>query len=409
MKRAWVFVLGFLLLSQSLSYAELDVKGFVDTYHAVRIKAPQDYLTSRTRIRMEAYAESEDASMFTSFNAVKNHILPSRTGFELREAYIQYVAESWDLRAGRQIIIWGKADGVQITDVISPFDYTEFLAQDYDDIRMPVDAFKLRYLRDQMTVELVWVPVFQSSILPVGDNPWAIEADIPDDMEISYEDPVVPERKPGNSEIGGKVSFYLTGIDLAFSSLYTWDKFPVMNQTLVESPDGDRLTIQPEHNRLTFVGFEFSTAYRSLVFRGESAFYSGQYFEPQDISDGLLKKNTINWLLGVDWYPGGGWTLSAQFADFFILDYDEKIGSDQHEVQPTFSISKSLLRETLTLSTFGYIGINDSDLFNRSSMDYALTDGLHLEAGIDFFAGDEGAFGQYKDNTEVWFKAKYSF
>ncbi|MFC1713176.1 DUF1302 family protein [Candidatus Poribacteria bacterium] len=409
MKRVWIFALGLLLLSQQVSYAQLDVKGFVDTYHAARVKEPHDYLTSRTRVRLEAYADGEDASMFASFNAVKNHILPSRTGIELREAYLQYAAESWDLRAGRQIIIWGKADGVQITDVISPLDYTEFLAQDYDDIRMPVDALKFRYLRDQMTVELVWTPVFQSSILPVGDNPWAIGMDVPDDMEIYHEDPVVPERKLGNSEIGGKVSFYLPGIDLALSSLYTWDKFPVMNQTLTEALDTKYLTIQPEHNRLTFVGIEFSTTYRSFVFRGESALYTGQYFEPQDLSDGLFRKKTINWLLGVDWYPGGGWTLSAQFADFFILDYDEKIGNDRHEMQPTFSISKSLLRETLTLSTFGYVGINDSELFNRSSVDYELTDGLHLEAGIDFFAGDEGSFGQYKDNTEVWSKAKYSF
>ena len=30
-------------------------------------------------------------------------------------------------------------------------------------------------------------------------------------------------------------------------------------------------------------------------------------------------------------------------------------------------------------------------------------------AGADVFAGDEGVFGQYEDNTEVWIKAKYSF
>lgn len=75
----------------------------------------------------------------------------------------------------------------------------------------------------------------------------------------------------------------------------------------------------------------------------------------------------------------------------------------------TFNISKNLLRSTLTLSTSGYVGINDSELFNRSSIDYELTDGLHLEAGIDVFVGDDGMFGQYEDNTEVWFKAKYSF
>ncbi len=274
---------------------------------------------------------------------------------------------------------------------------TGFLAWDYDDIRMPVDAFKFRYLRDQMDVELVWVPIFQSAILPGDDNPWAIGGDIPEDIEISYEEPMTPDVEFGNSEIGGKVSLYLPGMDLAFSSLYTWNKEPVMNQTLEESEETDILTIRPEHHRLTFVGFEFSVPYGSFVFRGESAFLKGQYFEPQDPDHGLFKRNTVNWLLG------------AQFADLFIPDYDENIHSDQHEMLATFNISRNLLKNTLTLSAAGYIGVNELELFARSGVDYALTDGLHLEAGIDVFAGDEGVFGQYKDNNEAWIKAKYSF
>jgi hypothetical protein len=358
---------------------------------------------------METFAGDSDASIFASLNAIKNHVLPSQTGFELREAYLQYAAENWDFRIGRQLIIWGKADGVEITDVISPKDYTEFLAQDYDDIRMPVDALKLRYLRDQMTVEFVWVPVFQSAVLPVGDSPWAFGSDIPEDIEISYKDPVVPEKKLMNSEVGGRILFYLPGVDLAFSALYTWDRAPVMNQTVKDEAGIKYLTIQPEHHRLTFAGFGFSVPYRSLVFRGESAFFNGKRFEPEDPSDSLFERNSLNSLVGVDWYPGGEWTLSSQFAHYFIPDYDERISQDEHQMLATFSVSKNLLRNTLVLSTSGYVGINESEVFNRSSVDYELTDGLHLEAGVDVFAGDEGVFGQYEDNTEVWIKAKYSF
>ena len=72
-------------------------------------------------------------------------------------------------------------------------------------------------------------------------------------------------------------------------------------------------------------------------------------------------------------------------------------------------MSKKLLRNTLTLSTFGYVGIKERELFDRSSVDYALTDEIHLLAGVDVFVGNEGIFGQYEDNSEVWVKAKYSF
>jgi hypothetical protein len=398
-----------ILFIQGSAYAQLGIRGFVDTYHAMRVKEPQDFLSSRTRVRIEALGGDNNAGMFASFNAIKNHIIASQDGFKLREAYLQYASDSFDLRAGRQIIIWGKADGIEITDVISPKDYTEFLAQDYDDIRIPVDAFKIRYLRDQMTAELVWVPVFQPAILPRDDNPWAFGEDIPADLKISYKDPLIPENKLKNSEIGGRLLFYFPGFDLSFSSLYTWNKSPVMDQKRQDINGQENLIIQSQHHRMTFLGFGFSAPYKSLVFRGETAFFDGRRFEPEDPSDGLYEKNSLNWLLGVDYYPGSEWTITGQLADYVILDYDEHIADDQNEILVTFSVSKSLLRNKLSLSSSGYIGLNRGEFFSRSSADYELADGLHIETGFDLFVGDEGAFGQYEDNTEIWIKAKYSF
>jgi hypothetical protein len=401
-----VLVSLWLIIPAILLGADFEPQGFVDTYHAVRYSDPNDYLSSRIRLRLEMWMSGENASLFASMNAIHNNVITSNSGLELREAYMDYQAEKWDIRIGRQIIVWGKADGVQITDVISPMDLTEFLARDYDDIRMPVDALKFRYLREHTNFEFIWVPVFQAAIIPSGNNPWAVKTEFPADLNVTYENPLIPEKKFKNSEIGGKISFYLPGIDLALSSLYTWDKFPVMNQTRI---DDNNLSIRAEHHRLTFVGLEFSLPCHEFVLRGEAAYYKGKYLEPATLDDRLMQKNTINWLLGLDWYPGGNWSLSAQFADNFILDYDKKINNDKHNMISTLSISKKLLRETLTLSSFAYIGINNQDIFDRSSIDYALTDELHLSIGFDIFIGDEGMFGQFKDNNEVWVKAKYSF
>jgi hypothetical protein len=344
------------------SYAQLEVGGFVDSYHAVRIKKPNDFLSSRNRLRLEAYMEFDETYLFVSFNVMHNYILPEQTGTELREAWFDYASDNWDLRIGRQIIIWGKADGIQITDIISPMDLTEFLARDYDDIRMPVDAFKFRYLPEKINFELIWVPNFQGAVLPSGDNPWAVGTEFPADLNV--------------------------------------------NQIRI---DDDSLSVRFEHHRLTFVGLEFSMPYHEFVIRGEAAYYKGKYLEPASFDDRLMQKNTINWLLGLDWSPGGNWSLSAQFADNFILNYDKKILNEEHAMISTLNISKKLFRETLTISSMGYLGINDKDCFIRSSMDYALTDELHLLAGFDIFIGDKGMFGQFKDNNEVWVKAKYSF
>ena len=106
------------------------------------------------------------APLFVSFNATYNALLKERTGFELREAYLDHRQEHWGFRLGRQLVIWGAADGVRITDLVSPMDMTEFLAQDYDDIRMPVNALRFFVFNDKIKLELLAVPTFEGYKLP---------------------------------------------------------------------------------------------------------------------------------------------------------------------------------------------------------------------------------------------------
>jgi hypothetical protein len=384
------------------------VRGFLDTYHAVRVGEPNDFMASRSRFRGEFQKINGNSYFFVSLNAMHNRVVPELTGIHLREAYMEYTGQKWGFKAGRQIIIWGQADGMKITDVISPMDLTEFLAQDYDDIRMPVNALSITRFTDVWQLELVCVPLFQSYILPGGDNPWAL--DFSGGMDSVQ---VAPAREPGmslrNMEYGGKLAFYLPGIDLEFSALHTWNKMPVYSYQM-EEPGGG-LILVPEHHRMGFVGFGFSKSLSAFIIRGESAFYFNRKFSPaiSFMECGLQERNSINYLLGLDWYPGGEWTVSGQFSDEWILKHSDMIQVSEHRLISTLGVSKKLFHSNLKLSCFAYFELQESSLFSRLSADYALSDNIHISSGFDWFHGDSGMFGQYQENSQVWVKAKYSF
>ena len=101
---------------------QVQVKGFLDTYHAARTEGKGDWMASRTRARGELTLEKGGARLFVSMNAIYNALLKEQTGITLREAYLSYAKGNVDLRAGRQIIIWGVADALRLTDQISPMD-----------------------------------------------------------------------------------------------------------------------------------------------------------------------------------------------------------------------------------------------------------------------------------------------
>ncbi len=381
-------------------------KGFVDSYHAARIEEQNDFMASRSRFRGELEKVNGNSYFFASINAVHNNVLPELTKIQFREAYLEYTGEKWGFKAGRQIIIWGKADGLRITDVISPMDLTEFLAQDYDDIRMPVNGLIINKFGKNWDLDLVCVPVFESYIIPGANNPWGTDFS---ELGLVEDETNTPNFTLSNMEYGGKLSFYLSGIDFDISALNTWNKAPVYSYSVNDSTGA--MHIRPEHHRLGFVGVGFSKSLSAFIIRGESAFYFDKKFtpKPENYQVGLLESNSINYLAGVDWYPGNEWTITGQFSDEYILDYTSENALNEHTYVSTIGISKKILHSTLSLSTFGYIGLNEGDFFNRTSADYSLSDNIHLTAGFDWFHGDSGVFGKYNKNSQVWIKAKYSF
>lgn len=402
-----IYTISFILLTLFLSGQNSDnirVSGFVDTYHAMRIKEPNDFLASRSRFRGEMQKISGRSYFFTSVNAVYNEVVPELSKIGFREVFLEYTADNWGFKAGRQIIIWGKADGLRITDVISPMDLTEFLAQDYDDIRMPVTALVINKFSTNWVLDFVVVPAFQAYRLPGVDNPWGFNFG----EDIIMEEAIEPAVKWSNIEFGGKLSFYLSGVDFDISALRTWNKSPVYSYYLDESSN---FHMKPEFHRMGFVGFGFSKALSQIIVRGESAFYFGKEFSPaiENYEIGLQEKNSINYLLGIDWYPGNEWTFTGQFSDEYILDYSSTIENPEHTCVSTLGVTKKVIRSTLAISSFAYIGLNEGDFFNRTSIDYALTDNIHVIAGADWFHGDAGLFGQYNDNSEIFIKAKYNF
>lgn len=399
--------LGF--VGPGLSAQTLDFSGFIDSYHAVRLGSPNDFMSSRSRLRAELKANSGNSWLFASLNANHNYLLPSRTFIELREAYFDYTAKNWDLRIGRQIILWGISDGLRITDLVSPLDLTEFLARDYDDIRIPVDAIKWRYMDNAVKLELLFVPVFQSYIIPDDPaNPWTITHPS-DGPEIIFAPVLQPEMNIRNSEFGGRLSFYLPGFDLSVCGLRTWNKLPVYERNF--SLAHDTLVLVPKHFRYTMVGLDFSRPQGSFVFRGEAAMYNGEPLSTDLVnqSNPVTRKTTMNYLLGVDWYASGNWTLTGQFSQKLILLYEDQLEDPENTFLATLGITRKLFRSTLSASAFSYVDLTNKGLFARCLLDYSLSDQIHLITGVDIFHGDAGIFGAYKNNSEFFIKAKYNF
>lgn len=383
----------------------VSVKGFIDTYHALRTESPYDWMASRSRVRGELSLEKGYAGMFVSANAVYNSLLKEQRGFFLREAYLYYAKSGWDIRAGRQIITWGVADAMRITDIISSMDFTEFLTQDYDDIRIPVNGVRVRYTRPKWSAEAVAIPVSSFYELPTdGNNPWAIS--LPGiSLPYTVDTGDTPDRRFRNIEYGGRVGAYLNGCDFSVSVLRTWNKMSVFRKSITENGS---LLCEGEYRRITMLGADLSVPLGKFVVRAEAAEYFGEAQEPV-VDAPVVTRNSTNALIGIDWYAGNDWQVGVQYFHKYISGDLSGISSYCNSGMATVRISKDLLRNTLNLTTFAYVDVANGGVYNRLSADYGLTDQIHIFLGYDFFHADKGQFAMYGRNSEVWVKFKYSF
>ena len=89
----------------------------------------------------------------------------------LRELYMDTAVGDWDLRLGKQQVVWGTADGIKLLDIINPTDFREFSQNDMEDSRIPVwMANAERYIGDRGNVQLIVSQAEENKIPGLGPD-----------------------------------------------------------------------------------------------------------------------------------------------------------------------------------------------------------------------------------------------
>ena len=383
--------------------------GYVRNYTAILLEGDQKYAILQDTLDLKI--EHSRGKVDFKANPYINFFHNKETEIDLRQSYLDIMLDSADFRIGKQQIVWGKADGVFITDVISPKDLSEYLLPDFEEIRLGVQALKIDYYIGDHTIEFVWVPDFTPTKTPATDSIWYVKPEFSISPTYDYSKKEVPSNF-GNSEIFLKFSAITSLIDFEIMAGSMWDDDPTMhiNQSIDISTNQPVLRVTPEPHRLELVGGSFSTSIGGFVVRGESAFYNGKYFRSEDpaLKDKVVEKGYTHSLLGLD-FTIWNTRMSVQVIEQQIQDYDEQIVSDEKQDTVTILISRDFLRETLKLELFSYFDLNNAGSLLRPKMAYDLIDGFQILAGFNIFNGNKGNYGQYDGNDMVFAKVKYSF
>jgi len=329
---------------------------------------------------------------------------------ELREAYLNLKLAHFDIRAGRQIFAWGRADAINPTANLSGEDLT-LLTPDSEDRKFGTTAVRMRYyLPHSLSVSGIWLPEFRSTRFPFPD--------IGSGTSFIQESPHWPANQFAIrlDRSGGAVDWscsYFNGFDL----------LPDLS-VATDSPASEQIKVS--HHRLRVTGADGATNFGHYALRAEGAYAFTENASGQNL---FVKEPYLFAIVGGDRTYGGELNINVQYLFRFVSELpsissggdrfasevaqeEAIIGSQAKRAQHGASarISDKWLHETLE-AEIGIVGYFDPEgVLVRPKVTYSFSDHWKTIVGGEVYRGsDQSVFGLLRRNSVSYVEGRFSF
>lgn len=328
---------------------------------------------------------------------------------DLFEAYVHHAAPGWELRAGRQIVRWGKTDQISPLDNLNPQDMREFFIPDLEERKLPNWMTRARvFPRDAgplgaIALEAVFIPFFRENEYDWTGNTWALLGVEDTGLRIDKDE---PGKSLDNSDYGLRAAATIAGWDLAVSWLQATEKTPRLRMDPF-NPKGP--TLQADYGRQNIFGFEFETTLEKFGFRGEAAYSDLQSVNTEDFDP--VSPPVSYWVVGLDYIGEADWYANVQLSHQHLFEYDEDtLFLKRDNFYLNGELNKEFWRGNFMLKLRYAVDIQDGGSFLTPEAILTYFKNLELSLGTNLFFGPrDSLFGRYRDNDQVFLQATYRF
>jgi hypothetical protein len=331
--------------------------------------------------------------------------------FQLKEVYAGYAGEKFDAFLGNQIISWGRTDGYNPTNCITPNDYF-FLTADPDDQTLSNFMLRFKYRFSPKTeLDIITIPVYRPSVYRFELFDFG--------PTVQFTDAILPEHTFNNSTIAARLNFELSKIGFSVSYFRGYNPeygFDVLDIDL--STEIPYVTNAATSYLKNMVGADLAIPLGPWIMRGEIAYNITTDYE----SEMYIPNPDLHYVAGVERSTGGFNTI-LQYIGKYTFDFTEleepiltdpldplarqqytmelilyesslfnrKIFYQQKETNHALSItiSRPFAYETWHAEFSAYYNFTSEEYMVRPKISWNITDALTTSAGCIYMAGPE--------------------
>jgi hypothetical protein len=414
--------LKYILLSMLIfqwSYGSLledtEFNGFLEGSLGVPVSSKEyqmeDLTLGEVRLQLEAPTILTDTSETNlKMDLYRDEVL-DEWEISLREAYISYYPSSfYEIKAGRQVLTWGTGDLLFINDRF-PKDYQSFYSgRDLEYLKIPSDAIKLSFFPQDYIFDLVIIPIFTSNKVINGESLTFFNQSTGELVNTGkdYFDPNEPTTSIENIQFALRIKRNIKGNEFA---LYGYKGYYL-------DPNPENST-EYEYSKNNTFGTSWVGNFMSGIANIEMGYEDS--VEDENGDDTYTTNSYLKFLLGYKRELGRDFNVGVQYYIEHMMDYDNYRDSlsesteeyTSHENRSMFSLrlTKLFIQQKLRCELFTFYSPTDEDGYINPNTSYKWTDNLSTSMGMNIFWGkyDYTNFSQLKDNTNLYFRMRYSF
>ncbi len=334
---------------------------------------------------------------------------------KLRQGYLDLTTGPLDLRIGKQLIVWGRADRINPTDNLTPRDFTLLVPED-DDQRFGVSGLKTTLHARDIKVTGIWLPVFSPDKIPLGTQPF-----------VTFRE-ITPSFALGRGQWAARLEQTGRTVDWSLSYFDGFDRFPDLGVgRVVAGPFAPPIVeVLLQHHRLRVIGADAATTLQRFGLRGEMAY---TFTQDRSGRNPEIKNPYFFLVLGADRTFLDDLNVNLQYIFRAIVNFRDPTGIgnpiqrsvaidnatinsqlDRFQHAASARVSHRWLNETLEVEVGGVYGFTRGDYAIRPKVTYAFTDRLKGTVGGDVFRGPRPSFfGRIQEASTAYAELKFSF
>lgn len=360
----------------------------------LRLKYVQTFGESLTLLAIPT-VQFDDADLHREVIDAVTDRAERRNIVDVEEYYLEYVSRWFDVRVGKQIYNWGKADGINPSDHLSTTDVTDLV----DDRDIGIVSLRVNmFLGQDIILETVWSPFFTPIRLAPRGTRFAF---IPADSTVRVNPRELPATSLANSQYALRLLGFLGPVDM---SLIWYDG---INDVPASRRDADG-SLTPVFHPITVIGANVAFNTGKIGWRGEVGYLR---------TDARRDDAYVQYVLGVDR------TFANLLGDddlYVLLQYvrlevtkearePQRGGIGQAFANTAIGLFRYEFSEDTELELRATINLDDVDYLLEWQLSHKFTDALEGVIGVQVFGGGTRTFfGQFDGNDRVFLRLTYT-